>query len=252
MTAAIPGPREQTGSGALRAIAVVLSLALLLAAAGWGLRSMHWPILVVRIDGELGRTGPEAVERIVTRHTTGAGFFSLDLVALRADLERLPWLRSAGLRRVWPDTLHVEVDERTAVARWNEEALVSADGTVFRPQDLPPLDLPVLAGPEGQGGEMLQRLRELDRRLQPLDLSVRGLIQDERRAWRVELTNGIALRLGRGDVDLRLSRFMAVWPAVLVRRAERIETVDLRYPNGFAVAWRKEAGEAGDAREGGA
>lgn len=251
-TALRTGPVAANGGATLRTLAGVFAVALLLAGSVWAMRSAHWPISVVRIDGELARTGPEPVERIVSRHTAGAGFFSLDLAALRTDLETLPWLRTASLRRVWPDTLHVEIDEHTAVARWNDAALISNEGTVFRPPELPQTKLPALAGPEGQGGQMLRRLAELDRRLQPLDLAVRGLFQDERRAWRIELDNDIVLRLGRGDVDARLQRFMAVWPAVLVRQSGRIEAVDLRYPNGFAVAWREGAGETGDAREGGA
>lgn len=255
MSAAAPQltvPAPASGASTLRALTGVLVVALLLAGAiGWA-RSTHWPISVVRIDGELARTGAEPVERIVSRHTADAGFFRLDLDALQSDLAALPWLRSASLRRIWPDTLHVVIDEHTAAARWNDAALVSDEGTVFRPPELPQTELPVLAGPEGQGGEMLQRLRQLDRRLRPLDLAVQGLHQDERRAWRIELDNGIVLRLGRGDVEARLDRFMAVWPAVLVRQSARIEAVDLRYPNGFAVAWRKGAGESGNAREGGA
>lgn len=245
-------PASAGGGTTLRALAGVLVVALLLAGAIGGVRSTHWPITVVRIDGELARTGPEPVERIVSRHTAGAGFFRLDLDALRTDLEALPWLRAASLRRIWPDTLHVVIDEHTPAARWNDTALVSDEGTVIHPPELPETGLPVLAGPEGQGGEMLQRLRAIDHRLRPLGLAVHGLFQDARRAWRIELDNGIVLRLGRGDVDARIERFMAVWPAVLVRQSERIEAVDLRYPNGFAVAWREQTGEPGDAREGGA
>lgn len=251
-TALHRGPVSANGGATLRTLAGVLVAGLLLAASAWAVRTAHWPISVVRIDGDLAHTGSEPVERIVSRHTAGAGFFRLDLAALRADLEQLPWLRTASLRRIWPDTLDVAIDEHAAVARWNDDALVSDEGTVFRPPQLPVQELPALVGPEGQGSTMLQRLQELDRRLQPLNLAVRGLFQDERRAWRIELDNDIVLRLGRGDVDARLQRFMAVWPAVLVRQSERIEAVDLRYPNGFAVAWREGAGEPGDAREGGA
>ena len=250
-TVALPMRSTTGGAGAtLRALVAVLLVALGLAGGMWVLRSVHWPISVVRIDGQLARTGPEPVERIVSRHTAGAGFFSLDLDALRADLEQLPWLRTASLRRIWPDTLRVQVSEHTAAAFWNGAALVSTRGTVFRPDTVPPLELPVLSGPDGHGRQMLQRLWALDRRLQPLGLSVHGLHQDARRAWRVELGNGITLRLGRGDIDARLDRFVAVWPAVLARKAERVEAVDLRYPNGFAVAWRD--GAKTRAREGGA
>lgn len=250
-TAALhPGATTRTAGATLRALAAVLAVALLLAAAGWTLRSVHWPISVVRIDGELARTGPEPLEDIVSRHTAGAGFFRLDLDALRADLERLPWVRAASLRRIWPDTLQVVVAEHRPVARWNDDGLVSEHGVVFRPATPPALELPALAGPPGYGRDMLARLRALEHRLQPLGLPVQGLYQDPRRAWRVELGNGITLRLGRGNVDARLARFVAVWPAVLARRAERIEAVDLRYPNGFAVAWRD--GTNARAREGGA
>lgn len=243
-------PGTGRGGATLRVLAGVLALALLLAAAAWWLRSTQWPISVVRIDGAMAHTDPAAVERVVTGHTDGAGFFRLELGALRADLEALPWLRTASLRRVWPDALQVVVYEHVAAARWNGAALVSERGTVFRPASLPGLELPELSGPEGHGAGMLQRLRALDRRLGPLGLAVRGLHQDARRAWRVELDNGVALRLGRGEIDRRLDRFVAVWPSVLERKAGHIDAVDLRYPNGFAVAWREGAGE--QAREGGA
>lgn len=231
----------------LQALIAILCVAVLLAGLGWSLRTAHWPITVVRIDGALVHTSSEAVEQVVTRHMPGAGFFRLDLSALQADLEALPWLRSASLRRIWPDTLEVVVHEHRAAARWNEAALISATGAVFRPQRLPALELPRLSGPQGHGPAMLARLRELDRRLAPLALAIRGLHQDARRAWRVELDNDVTLRLGRGEIDARLGRFEAVWPVVLARKADRIEAVDLRYPNGFAVAWQEAT-----PREGGA
>jgi len=237
---------------ALRAILAILVVSVLLAGGAWVARSLHWPITVVRIDGEMAHTPAESVERVVTRHTTGAGFFSVDLGALQSDLETLPWLRSAGLRRIWPDTLDVAVAEHRPAAYWNEAALISARGKVFRPAALPAgLDLPAMSGPSGHGPDMLVRLHEIDRGLAPMQLAVRGLHLDARRSWRIELDNRVVLRLGRGDIEPRLDRFRAVWAAVLARRADRIAAVDLRYPNGFAVAWHEGSG-ASAPREGGA
>ena len=211
---------------------------------------MHWPIAVVQIDGEVVHTDRDRLRRAVTRHTETAGFFDLDLAALRAEVRALPWVRDASLRRVWPDTLHVDVREHRPAARYNDAALVSARGAVFRPSTLPAMDLPVLRGPEGSGPAMLERLHDFDQRLRPLALTVAALEQDARGAWRVALDNGVGVRLGRGDIDARLDRFIAVWPRVLVAKAGRIEAVDLRYTNGFAVAWLE--GAAPEAREGGA
>jgi len=250
-----PIPNPSSGVARRRVLGAVLAIACvggLLGGAAWAVRSAHWPITVVRIDGRLAHTPSERVEEIVTRHTAGAGFFRVGLASLQADLEALPWLRSASLRRIWPDTLDVVVTEHRAAARWNEGALISARGTVFRPRHLPgDTALPLISGPSGHGPDMLGRLREIDSRLASLQLSVQGLHQDARRSWRIALDNGIVVRLGRGEIGARLARFQAVWPAVLAREAGRIEAVDLRYPNGFAVAWRDGEGSTAP-REGGA
>jgi cell division protein FtsQ len=113
------------------------------------------------------------------------------------------------------------------------------------------LGLPAVSGPSGHGPDMLARLHEIERGLAPIQLAVHGLHQDARRSWRIELNNEVVLRLGRGDIEARLDRFRAVWPAVLAREADRIKAVDLRYPNGFAVAWHEGNG-ASAPREGGA
>ena len=60
---------------------------------------------------------------------------------------------------------------------------------------------------------------------------------NERRAWSLRLANGLQLGLGRNDIHLRLLRFVRVYAEVLKPRLEAIDSVDLRYTNGFAVRW---------------
>lgn len=225
-------------AGTWKTLIGVLTVAVLAGGGLWWVRVVDWPIDVVRIDGSVRHTDREDLKSIVARHAR-AGFAAMDLTALRRELVDLPWVRDASLRRVWPDTLRVDVREHDPVAVWNEDALVSGEGTVFRPAEFKADDLARLEGPKGQGGEMLERLRAFEERLAPLDLEITGLEQDARRAWRVTLGNGIVLRLGRDRVDERLGRFRAVWSDVLKPRSERIAAVDLRYTNGFAVAWRE-------------
>lgn len=224
-------------TGTWKTLIGVVAIAMLAGGVVWWARSIDWPIDVVRIDGPVRHTDRERLKSIVARHAA-SGFAAMDLSALRGELVELPWVRDASLRRIWPDTLRVEVREHEPVAVWNEDALVSDAGTVFRPSEFGADDLAHLAGPQGQGSAMLERLRAFEQRLAPLDLAIARLEQDARRAWRLTLGNGIVLRLGRDRVEERLTRFRAVWSGVLKPRAERIAAVDLRYTNGFAVAWR--------------
>ncbi|HKU69542.1 MAG TPA: cell division protein FtsQ/DivIB, partial [Burkholderiales bacterium] len=56
-----------------------------------------------------------------------------------------------------------------------------------------------------------------------------------RRAWQLKLHNGLTLELGREDIEARLSRFVALHDRTIGRLERRIDYVDLRYANGFAV-----------------
>ena len=218
------------------------------AVVAWWWRAVEWPVEVVEIDGRLAHTERAELKSIIARHTE-AGFAAMDLGRLQRELVALPWVRTAALRRIWPDRLHVTVQEHVPAAVFNDSALLSRQGTVFRPEAIPAQGLPRLRGPEGEGHAMLRRLRRFGQALAAIDLQIAALEQDARRAWRMELANGIDLRLGRNEVVARMQRFRAVWPKKLAGRAEGIEAVDLRYTNGFAVVWRDGAGPG--AREGG-
>lgn len=241
-------PSADTTRIALRALAAVVAIAGVVAFGGW-LRSMHWPIHDVRVDGTVAHADREQLKTVMARHAR-AGFFGVDLEALRAELQGLPWVRDAALRRIWPDTLDVTIREHAVAAHWNEGALLSRRGVAFEPPVAHDAQVPRLTGPAGQGTAMLERLRAFRAELEPLDLEVAALHQDERRDWQLELTNGVRLRLGRNDVDARLARFVAVWPRALANDAGRVARVDLRYPNGFAVAWREGAAEPAGKRGG--
>lgn len=235
---------------ALRAGAVVLSLAALAAASAWWLRTAQWPIHQVRIDGAVVHADRDRIKAVVASHAR-AGFFAMDLDALRADLRALPWVRDASLRRIWPETLDATIREHGVAARWNDDALLSRKGVVFAPEPITTTGVPTLSGPQGHGPAMLERLQVFTKTLAPLGLEITALRQDERRGWGIELADGVAVRLGQTEyVSARLARFAAIWPRALAADAGAIAAVDMRYPNGFAVEWRDEGAAAG-AREGG-
>ena len=147
------------------------------------------------------------------------------------------WPRSRG--RVWPDVLHVTLVEQRAAARWGGEALVNPLGAVFTPrQGGVDRALPALEGPPGTAPQVLVFYRQVNEMLAPLGLKAARLGMDMRRAWRLELGNGVTVTLGREQGMQRLRRFTRYYPEVVAKRAAEIAEVDLRYTNGFAVRWR--------------
>jgi cell division protein FtsQ len=194
-----------------------------------------FPLREVAVAGQVVHTTREQLDAIANQELRG-NFFTLDLEAARRSFEKLPWVRSARLRRAWPDRLEVALEEHEALARWRDIGLVNTYGEVFEAASASPL--PVFAGPEDAAAEIAlhyvafrDALAAIERR--PVVVRLSG-----RRAWQVKLDDGQLLELGRQDVVRRLARFAEVYPRVAAQLRDTGYRIDLRYPNGFAVRVR--------------
>ncbi len=165
---------------------------------------------------------------------------------LKAAAEELSWVGRVSLRRVWPDRLQVRVEEHRPLARWNADALVTAEGIVFHPgTGTIPAGLPVLEGDDTRAPEVVRRYQQWRDDLMLVGHLIQVLSVDPRGDWRLELVMGTELRLGTGDIEERLARFIASAPQ-LEAAGQPLE-VDLRYSNGFAVKWAPSADPRGRA-----
>ena len=72
-----------------------------------------------------------------------------------------------------------------------------------------------------------------------------------RRAWQVRADNGLTIELGREDIEPRLERFVGAYARTVGRLQRRIDHVDLRYSNGFAVRIHELRGEPRSAAKAG-
>jgi cell division protein FtsQ len=126
------------------------------------------------------------------------------------------------------------------VARWGEQGYLNRQGEAFYPEAGAVLaHLPALSGPDGHEFAVLEKYRRLADTLMPLGLTVSDMHLDERRAWHLEMDNGMRLELGRADTWPRLQRFVRAWPAIFAARSDELQRVDLRYSNGFSVFWQQ-------------
>ena len=232
-----PAPWVRTLTTSLLASVVVIGL------LSWGvIRLMDpqvMPVRVVGVDGEIQHLQRDRLESAVADAVDG-GFFSVDLDRVREKVERLPWIESASVRRIWPDTLHVNVVEQVPLAYWGRDGFVSQRGEVFRPEQLP--QLPHLARLEGEDQNALRISKQYLRMQTLLETAGLSLIEvrvDPRQAWWLQTQEGVALHLGRREVMPRLTRFVQLYPFLKEERQVQPESVDLRYTNGFTVRWQE-------------
>lgn len=242
MSAVIDQPRSSLRHRSRLRVPLWIVWALIVVPALWWLYdtvndARFMPVNVVRLEGEYKHQTRAQLHAAISEYAVG-GFFSVDADAVRRAALQLPWVATASVRRVWPDTLQVVVTEHKPLTRWGTSALLNEQGQVFTPalESIPP-GLPLLIGPAGLEDVVLERMTKLNNALQPLHQVVQRLVLDERRAWSVTLNNGVELLLGREDIDARLQRYVDAYPSALAPHLALLGAVDLRYTNGFAVRW---------------
>lgn len=228
-----------------RARNLVVGLVFVTATTGAGVLSADYltrpgvlPFTRLMVEGEfIHVTRAEVRDAVVP--AAAAGFFASDMDAVNGAVLEMPWVQWVAVRREWPDTLHLRIIEQHAVAQWSEGGLINEQGQLFHPDSKTyPATLPVLSGPAGAAPQVASLYGQLARQLGMVNLNVKSVLLDARRAWSVELDHGIKLVLGRNFEPHRVQRFIRAYPRALAMRMEQIEQIDLRYPNGFAVRWK--------------
>jgi cell division protein FtsQ len=212
----------------------IASLAFALAGLALLLRSPLFPVSEIEVTSALAKTTKEEIEA-ATRGRIDGNFFALDTAAVRAALERLPWVRRVSVRRVWPARLEVALEEHVALARWGDDALVNTHGERFPGRTAEAL--PLFLGPAGTEPEVARRYARFAELLAPLGSPLERVVLTSRYGWQLRLASGLQIALGR-DADAgesRLKRFVEAYPATLGRIARSHDYVDLRYANGFAL-----------------
>ena len=227
---------------------VVFAVLVALATARWAALLSAFDIKGIVVSGDISHNNAVTLRANVAPRLSGT-FFSIDLPRVRAAFEAVPWVRSATVRREFPNRLQVVLQEHEAVAYWGSEGeprLINSFGEVFEAnageieQDM----LPRLNGPQGQSAEVLAMYRTLAPLFEQMNLPVDELKLSVGGSWRMLLESGASIEMGRGgvgEVSQRVRRFLATLTQVTSRYERQpgaLESADLRHENGYAIRLR--------------
>ncbi|MEA5098514.1 MAG: cell division protein FtsQ/DivIB [Burkholderiaceae bacterium] len=223
------------------------ALVLLVAGLWWLAQRPMFALKVITVTGiekpELRHVNALTVKSTVLPRVQG-NFFTVNLDSLRLAFETVPWVRRATVRREWPNRLIVTIEEHQPLGTWGEDGrLLSTDGDVFTAnlaeaeEDGKLFDF---GGPAGSGKEVASRYQDFRLWFAPLKLSPVAVHLSDRFSWSVRLSNGMTVKLGREQSGMKLKeqveRMIQVYPQLVARMKGRIDSLDLRYPNGLALS----------------
>ena len=164
-----------------------------------------------------------------------------------------PWIEQVVIRRVWPNTIVLRVQERRLIALWNNKFLISEFGEIT--------NIPVsgykkvekklgcylikLEGPKDFLSKVVTRAEKTNNLLANINKKLSHLKLTEQFSWEAKTTGGMTLRFGgedlQGPMFYRLENFTKSYSNLANKLAEKgirspeIHYVDLRYAKGFAI-----------------
>ncbi|GAC1406624.1 MAG: cell division protein FtsQ/DivIB [Burkholderiaceae bacterium] len=232
-------------NAASSALLALVVLALFGSALWWLAQRPMFTFKAIRIQGadlQLRHVNPLTVRGTALPRIRG-NFFTANLETVRTAFETVPWVRRAMVRREWPNQLIVTLEEHAVLGTWGDDGkLISVKGDVFTANlDEAEEDGTLLnfGGPDGSEKEVLTRFQDMRAWFAPIGLTPETLHLSERYAWIVKLSTGVTIELGREQTRTtlkeRVERLVSVYPQLVARLQNRIERVDMRYPNGIAM-----------------
>ncbi len=210
-------------------------------------------IQTVRVEGISEGRAAEVREVIKKQPDAFSNDFTYQ--KMQQAVARLPWIKEVQFRKEWPDGLVVKVSERTPFA-WVEDRGIASERGRYRLVDEDAVDLDFLGHPAG--GFPVIRLGpnrsdpgrgKVTAGILALKAFAAGGIEGGAFGEaEVEVRDpqdvlirykGLPLRLGFGDPNEQIRRFLVLQQELLARASE-ISEVDLRFPGRLIVRSKME------------
>lgn len=167
------------------------------------------------------------------------GFVYLDVNSIQDQLQNMVMVSQVSVEKVWPDTLKLNIVEERPVAIWNDESMLSENGDIL-PVALKQLKLPRLNGSNQESKMVMQHFLLFNRWGKRHQLELVG-IQHSSAGWQLEYETGLIIWL---DNTTAMSGLQQLDSVIEQFDLARIDRIDMRYEQGFAVAWKDSMGQA--------
>jgi cell division protein FtsQ len=206
-------------------------------------RALGLGIKQVTISGIVQLTEAEVLDGAGVSERISLPFLSAR--EARERLERVPLVRSASVRKLYPNELVVDLVEREPHALWQlhgELFVIAADGTVIdQPEDARFASLPLVVG-EGANAHTRDYLALLEA-AGPLKGRIRAGSLVAGRRWTLKMDNGLDVRLPEQGVAEALARLVKLEREQKILQKDVI-AIDLRMPDRVVVRLTEEAAAA--------
>ena len=207
----------------------------------------NFNISKITLSGDAAHVDRAGLRQSVIEMIDG-NYFSLDAERIKKALHVLPWVEKVRLRRQWPDTLQIDIEEYEPIALWGEETWLTTSGKLVALPLPANIALPKLSGPLNEVDRVWANYQNWAKlfarngmRLRDLNLSRQELftLSLEYTTRRENTVKGFTIIVSETNADSQLNAFLESRRQALIEYPGLIKTVDLRYPSGFSLSFHE-------------
>jgi len=230
--------RSETTKVDFREVGKLFAVAFVVIVAVWaGKQVDDIPIKTIEIQSTLEKVDKDEIKTIVQNHIQD-GFFTINLSEFERQINDIPWVYRASIKRKWPGRVVINIAEQQPYFRWGSNHLINKYGDKFYAEDANKYtQIPLLEGVDGRERELIDLYYKYSDGFKQVNSQIVSLKEDARYDKEIRLINGITINLGRDQSDVQIRRCLHSFAMFTKAEREAIASIDMRHGNGFAVRW---------------
>lgn len=235
----ISAPINPAIKGTFRAVLIVSFVAVCVFAFQLTKRAVveQWKVTEISINSNLNQIEPESIAKILEKDEY-AYLLQTDIVELRNEIRQLDWVKQVEIRKSWPNTIEILIEEYIPLAQINSSILIDSGKLVKANNNENMDDLPKLIFQKKNELikylEIFGQYQKMQAELISIGIKIKSLSINENYAWTLNASNDLEIKIGRKKQVIRVERLIATFR--FIENIEEVKTIDLRYNNGFAVS----------------
>lgn len=191
-----------------------------------------YPIKTISFKGDFIYANENKIQKKL-RSLIGQDLIKIDILKIKDNVKENDWVSNVIVERRLPDTLFIEIFEYRPIIIWNKNYYIDDKGKKFSVKQNIVLDLPKIRSNILNYKTMYNLYINLSEMLNEIDLKIIS-ISHENDMLDIH-TDRYNFLVRYSLYSQKIDEFIHVFEQFQNKNKKNIQTIDLRYPTGFAV-----------------
>ena len=204
-------------------------------------KKIYFPIVEININSaEIKNSNEEKIREYSEKYLINKSWFNFDINILKRELEKIEWVNTVGVRRVFPGEVKLSIEEHLPLVIWNNKYYMNSDGEIFFVKNISK-KLPRLNSKNDRSETLFKYYSFFSNNLLTNKISdkIIEINENDIRSLSILLSSGISVRFGSKNINDKMKIFFKSYKKILnTSDLKKIRYIDMRYSNGFSIGWK--------------